>query len=281
MLQAIELNHHLSRKVYKEELLRAQLQLRQLAYQLYLSKRSLVVVYEGLDGAGKSSNIKRLTERLDPRGYEVYTMGPPAGDDRAHHYLWRFWGRLTPPDKKQIVIFSRSWYGRVLDERVQGIQSRSVWRRAYREINEFERQLVDFGIIVAKFWLHISPEEQAQRFEARSGTIDKPWELAAKTAAPRAQWELYEEAVEDMLLRTSTVPAPWTVIESDDKHYARVKTLQTLAGLLIRELNYQPEDLLQSVQTVIPDESPTTSTAEFSDETLLPGVPDAPMGDHP
>jgi polyphosphate kinase 2 (PPK2 family) len=253
MLQAIDLNHSLSRKAYKKELLRAQLQLRQLAYQLYLSKRSMVVLFEGLEGTGKSSSIKRVTQQLDPRGYEVYTIGSPSDEERAHHYLWRFWRCLIPPDKKQILIFNRSWYGRVLTERVQGVHPRSVWRRAYREINEFERHLVDFGIIIAKFWLHISPEEQLRRFEARTKAADRIWKSTQEIAGQRAQSELYEEAVEDMLLRTSTVPAPWTIIESNDKRYARVKTVQTLVGLLTRELNYQPADLLKSFQVSTED----------------------------
>ncbi|MEJ5312151.1 MAG: hypothetical protein WHX52_20490 [Anaerolineae bacterium] len=272
MLQAIDLSHSLSRKAYKKEVLRAQLQLRQLAYQLYLSKRSMVVLFEGLDGAGKSSTIKRVVQQLDPRGYEVYTIGPPTEDERAHHYLWRFWRCLIPPDKKQILIFNHSWYGRVLDERVQGIHPRSVWRRAYREINEFERHLVDFGIIIAKFWLHISPEEQLRRFEARAKAGNKLWKAAQESERQHIQWELYEEAVEDMLLRTSTVPAPWTIIESNDKHYARVKVVQTLVGLLTRELNYQPADLLKSLQV---------AAAEPAETASLSGVPDATVGDHP
>jgi len=272
MLQAIDLTHSLSRKAYKKELLRAQLQLRQLAYQLYLSKRSMVVLYEGLDGAGKSSAIKRVTQQLDPRGYEVYTIGPPGEDEHTHHYLWRFWRCLIPPDKKQILIFNRSWYERVLEERVQGIHPRSVWRRAYREINEFERHLVDFGIIIAKFWLHISPEEQLRRFEARARAANKVWKRAHAIEGQRAQWERYEEAVEDMLLRTSTVPAPWTIIESNDKYYARVKTVQTLVGLLTRELNYQPADLLKSFQV---------STKSAGPKESISGVPDTTVGDHP
>ena len=272
MLQAIDLNRSLSRKAYKKELLRAQLQLRQLGYQLYLSKRSMVVLFEGLDGAGKSSVIKRVVQQLDPRGYEVYTIGPAKDDERAHHYLWRFWRCLIPPDKKQILIFNRSWYGRVLNERVQGVHPRSVWRRAYREINEFERHLVDFDIIIAKFWLHISPEEQLRRFEARARAADRIWKFTEETKEQREQWELYEEAVEDMLLRTSTVPAPWTIIESDDKRYARVKIVQTLVGLLTRELNYQPADLLKSFQV---------STEDTSDKTSISGVPDAPVSNHP
>jgi polyphosphate kinase 2 (PPK2 family) len=213
-----------------------------------------------------------VIQQLDPRGYEVYTIGPPGEDERAHHYLWRFWRSLIPPDKKQILIFNGSWYGRVLDERVQGLHPRSVWRRAYREINEYERHLVDFGIIVAKFWLHISPEEQLRRFEARARAANKVWKRAQAIEGQRARWERYEEAVEDVLLRTSTVPAPWTIIESNDRYYARVKTVQTLVGLLTRELNYQPADLLKSFQV---------SAENSGEKTSISGVPDTAVGDHP
>lgn len=246
MLQAIDLSKSLPRKTYKRELLRAQLKLRQLAYQLYLNKRTLVVVYEGLDAAGKSSNIKRLTEKLDPRGYEVFSIGIPEGEDKNHHHLWRFWRCLTPPESKQVLIFNKSWYRRVLEERVEEVLPKSVWRRAYREINEFERQLVEFGIVVAKFWLHISPEEQLKRLQARSEAAYKAWRITEETWQTRRKWELYEEAAEDMLLRTSTVLAPWTVIESNDKYYARVRAVSALVTLLTKELNYQPEDPLET-----------------------------------
>ncbi len=281
MLQTIDLSQSLPRKTYEKELLRAQLQLRQLAYQLYLNKRSLVIVYEGIDAAGKSSNIKYVAERLDPRGYEIYSIAPPENEERTHHYLWRFWRCLMPPDKKQILIFNRSWYGRVLSERVEGIYPKNVWRRAYREINEFERQLVEFDIIIAKFWLHISPEEQLRRFAARAQATHKAWKVTPKTWDNREKWELYEEAVEDMLLRTSTVPAPWTVIESDDKRYSRVKTIQTLVELLTRELNYQPADLLQTSQDEFPEKSYGLFEPIPSEPSSLSDVPDAPVTDHP
>ncbi len=276
MLQAIDLNQNLPRKVYQRELLRAQLQFRQLAYQLYLQRRSLVVVYEGMDTAGKSSNIKAATERLDPRGYEIYAIGPAQNEEVTHHYLWRFWRCLLPPDKKQILIFNCSWYGRVLSERVEGLYPKSVWRRAYREINEFERQLVEADLIIAKFWLHISPAEQLRRLEARAQTAHKAWKVTSKTWDNHARWELYEEAVEDMLLRTSTVVAPWTIVESDDKRFSRVKTIQTLVKLLTRELDYQPEDMLAT--------SPTAYSEKLSglfqpptEEASLTDLPDTPM----
>jgi polyphosphate kinase 2 (PPK2 family) len=240
MLERIDLSQKLSREEYARELVRYQLQLRELAYQLYVRKRSLVIVFEGWDAAGKGGTIKRITERLDPRGYEVLPIAAPAGEDRTHQYMWRFWRRLVPPDEKQVLIFDRSWYGRVMVERIEGFCKEAEWRRAYREINEFERQLVDFGIILAKFWMHISQEEQLRRFELRQDTPYKSWKLTDEDWRNREKWGKYEEAVGDMLLKTSTLTAPWTIVESNDKWFGRVKTLRTLVETLSGELDYQP-----------------------------------------
>jgi AMP-polyphosphate phosphotransferase len=242
MLETIDLDKSLTKEEYKTQLIRHQIQLRQLAYQLYEQKRTLILVYEGWDAGGKGGNIKRVTERLDPRGYEVFSIAAPKGEDATHHYLWRFWRRLKPPDEKQILIFDRSWYGRVMVERIEGFCTEEEWRRAYREINEFERQLVDFGMIMAKFWIHISQDEQLRRFEARRHIAYKQWKLTDEDWRNRDKWERYEEAVEDMLLRTSTITAPWTIVEGNDKLYARVKALRTLVDLLSQELNYEPVD---------------------------------------
>jgi polyphosphate kinase 2 (PPK2 family) len=241
MLESIDLSKSLTKKEYKHGRLLYQLQLRELAYQLYVNKRTLVAVYEGWDAGGKGGNIKRVTEKLDPRGYEVFPIAAPRGDDKTHHYLWRFWRRLKPPDEKQVLIFDRSWYGRVLVERVEGFCTEAEWKRAYREINEFERGLVDYGMIIAKFWIQISPQEQLRRFEERRHTAYKSWKLTEEDWRNRAKWDAYEEAVEDMLLRTSTVTAPWTIVEGNDKWYARVKTLKTLVDLLSQELDYEPD----------------------------------------
>jgi polyphosphate kinase 2 (PPK2 family) len=242
MLETVDLNKALTKAEYRTQRNRYQLQLRELAYQLYEQRRTLVVVYEGWDAAGKGGNIKRVTGRLDPRGYEVFSIAAPKGDDSTHHYLWRFWRRLKPPDEKQILIFDRSWYGRVMVERLEGFCAEEEWRRAYREINEFERQLVDFGMILVKFWIHISPEEQLRRFEARKDTPYKAWKLTDEDWRNRQKWDEYEEAVEDMLLRTSTITAPWTVVEGNQKWYARVKALRTLVEVLSKELDYQPAE---------------------------------------
>jgi len=242
MTQPVDLSKSLTREEYVRQLLRYQLQLRELAYQLYLRKRTLVIVYEGWDGAGKGGSIRRVTEKLDPRGYEVFPIAAPGGEDSTHHYLWRFWRRLTPPEEKQILIFDRSWYGRVLVERVEGLCTEDEWRRAYGEINEFERQLVGFGMILVKFWMQISPEEQLRRFEARRNTPHKSWKLTQEDWRNRAKWDLYQEAVNDMLLRTSTATAPWTIVEGDSKWWGRVKTLRVLVETLGEELDFQPSE---------------------------------------
>lgn len=256
MLETIDLSRRLTREEYVCNLLRYQLQLRELAYQLYVQKRTLVVVYEGWDAGGKGGNIKRVTEKLDPRGYEVFSIAAPKGEDGTHHYLWRFWRRLKPPDEKQVIIFDRSWYGRVMVERIEGFCTEAEWKRAYREINEFERQLVDFGMIVTKFWIHISPEEQLRRFEARRDTPYKAWKLTEEDWRNRAKWDAYTEAVNDMLLRTSTATAPWTIVEGNDKWFARVKTLRTLVEVLSKELDYQPvEPPVAGVQSEDTDEA--------------------------
>jgi polyphosphate kinase 2 (PPK2 family) len=245
VLETIDLSKHLTREEYVRCLLERQLQLRELAYQLYVQKRTLLVVYEGWDAGGKGGNIKRVTEKLDPRGYEVFSIAAPKGEDATHHYLYRFWRRLKPPDEKQILVFDRSWYGRVMVERIEGFCTESEWKRAYREINEFERQLVDSGMILAKFWIHIGQDEQLRRFEGRRATPYKAWKLTDEDWRNREKWDAYEEAVNDMLLKTSTVTAPWTIVEGNDKWFARVKTLQTLVSLLSEELDYRPQPVKQ------------------------------------
>jgi len=242
MLETIDLTKSLSKEEYVRRLIRYQLQLRALAYQLYVHRRPAVLVFEGWDAAGKGGAIKRVTEKLDPRGYEVYPIAAPIGEDRTHHYLWRFWRRLKPPDEKQIVVFDRSWYGRVMVERLEGFCTEEEWKRAYREINEFERQLVDFGTILVKFWVHISQEEQLRRFELRQEIPYKAWKLTDEDWRNREKWDAYEAAVNDMLLRTSTLTAPWTIVEGNCKWYARVKVLQTLVDRLSRELDYAPPE---------------------------------------
>ncbi len=235
MLETVDLTQALDRSTYREQLIRYQVRLGELGFQVYQQQRPVIIAFEGWDAAGKGGAIRRLTERLDPRGYVVHSIGAPKGDDAEHHYLWRFWRRL--PETGQIAIFDRTWYGRVLVERVEGFCSEEEWRRAYREINEFERQLVDFGTVIVKFWLHISEDEQLARFEARNETAYKSWKLTDEDWRNREKWDLYAEAVEDMLLKTSTTVAPWTVVPANDKLFARVFVLQTVVEALEQELD--------------------------------------------
>jgi polyphosphate kinase 2 (PPK2 family) len=238
VLSQVNLDLTLSQEDYVEQLVHNQIALSQLGYQVYVQKRPVVIVFEGWDAAGKGGAIKRLTERLDPRGYVVYPIAAPAGEDKTHHYMYRFWRRL--PERGQIAVFDRSWYGRVMVERAEGFCSEAEWLRAYREINQFERQLVDFGTILFKFWLHLSRDEQLRRFEQRAATPYKAWKLTDEDWRNRAKWDLYEAAVEEMLLRTSTLTAPWTIVEGNDKYWARVKVLHTIVEGLSKELNVMP-----------------------------------------
>lgn len=238
MLSTMNLTLTLEPEEYKSSLIKYQVALHDLAYQVYVQQRPVIMVFEGWDAAGKGGAIRRITEKIDPRGFVVYPIAAPKGDDATHHYLWRFWRRL--PEVGQIAIFDRTWYGRVMVERIEGFCSEEEWKRAYREINYFERQLVDFGTILFKFWLHISPEEQLRRFESRKGDELREWKLTEEDWRNREKWGVYEAAVNEMLLKTSTITAPWTVVEGDSKPYARIKILKTIVDKLSNELQYDP-----------------------------------------
>jgi polyphosphate kinase 2 (PPK2 family) len=234
ILKAVDLSQRLEEKEYNRAMKRLKAQLHLLGLALYRQQRPAVFVFEGWDAAGKGGAIQRLTGELDPRAYIVHAIAAPAGDDRIRHYLYRFWRRLPP--RGQMAIFDRSWYGRVLVERVEGFAHADEWRRAYAEINEFERQLAEFGTIIGKFWLHISPEEQLRRFEERQNVHYKAWKLTEEDWRNREKWPQYEQAADDMLLHTSTPAAPWTVVEAEDKRHGRVKVLQTVVQRLEAEL---------------------------------------------
>lgn len=244
MLETVDLTLKLDRESYVREITRRQIQLRELGYQIYQQKRPVMILFEGWDAAGKGGAIKRITEKLDPRGYVVYPISAPQGEDKTRHYLYRFWRRM--PERGQIAIFDRSWYGRVLVERVEGFAPEEAWKRAYKEINSFERQLRDFGTILAKFWVHISREEQLRRFEERKALGYKAWKLTDEDWRNRGKWGDYEEAVEEMLVKTSTRTVPWCLVEGNDKYWARVKALSTLVEILSKELCYKPADPLKN-----------------------------------
>jgi AMP-polyphosphate phosphotransferase len=243
MLETLDLSRTLAREKYVTEITRRQIQLRELSWQIYAKKRPVMVAFEGWDAAGKGGAIKRITEKMDPRGYVVYPISAPQGEDKARHYLYRFWRRM--PERGQIAIFDRTWYGRVLVERVEGFAEAQAWKRAYKEINSFERQLRDFGTILVKFWIHISPEEQLRRFEERRRIGYKAWKLTEEDWRNREKWERYQEAVEEMLVKTSTRTAPWILVEGNDKYWARVRILTRLVEALSKELDYVPADPLK------------------------------------
>jgi len=230
ILDRLDLTLSLSREEYDEQLPKLQKRLFQLEHELYVARVPAVIVYEGSDAGGKGGNIKRLTRGLDPRGYQVVPVGPPDATEKAHHYLWRFWRDV--PKAGHITIFDRSWYGRVLVERVEGFCTEPEWRRAFREINEFERQLADFGAVLVKFWLHIDRQEQLRRFEARQSDPAKQWKIGQEDWRNREKWRQYDVCVVDMLEKTSTTYAPWTVLEANCKLYARIKALRTVADAI-------------------------------------------------
>ena len=235
MLETVDMDVSLDKETYKKKLVLNQVALAQLGYQVYVKQRPVMMVFEGWDAAGKGGVIKRVAEKLDPRGYVVYSIAAPQGEDKTHHYLWRFWRRL--PEAGQIALFDRSSYGRVMVERIEGFCSEEDWKRAFREINQFERQLVDFGVILFKFWMNITKDEQLRRFEDRANDKLRSWKLTEEDWRNREKWDQYEDAVNDMLLKTSTTSAPWTVVEGNDKRYARVKVLSTLVDKLSEELD--------------------------------------------
>ena len=237
MLEKYQPDQELSNEEYKTRLSQGQVRLGELTWKLYQQKRSRVIAYEGWDAAGKGGNIRRLVEGLDPRGYRVHPIAAPKGDDASHHYLWRFWRRLPP--KGEIAIFDRTWYGRVLVERVEGFATSKEWKRAFREINQFEQQLFDSGTIIVKFWIHISKEEQLTRFKSRETTDYKAWKLTEEDWRNRDKWSEYHAAIDEMLVKTSTNTAPWTVVEGNNKKFARIKTIETTIQALEKNLGKQ------------------------------------------
>lgn len=219
---------------YRKKLKYCQDRLRELEHEIYKKRISVVVLYEGWDAAGKGGNIRRLVENLDPRGYEVLPVAAPNDEENAHHYLWRFWRNM--PKDGHIAIFDRSWYGRVLVERVEGYCSVEEWTRAYREINEMETHLVKHGVILTKFFLHIDKEEQLRRFNDRENIIQKNWKITPDDWRNRDKWDSYKEAVDDMLIKTSTNHTPWTIIESNDKYYGRIKVYENIIKVMEEKL---------------------------------------------
>lgn len=234
VLQDIDLSASISREDYAARLDGDQDRLRDLQHEIYLRRIPVVVAYEGWDAAGKGGNIKRLTQSMDPRGYDVIPIGAPNDIEKQYHYLWRFW--KTMPKAGHVIVFDRTWYGRVLVERVERFASNAEWQRAYGEINEMEEQWIRFGAVLVKFWLHIDKDEQLRRFEERQATPHKRWKITDEDWKNRENWDRYYVAANDMLARTSTSLAPWTIVESNSKHFARLKALRTVIHAIEQKL---------------------------------------------
>ena len=220
----------LDEEEYKKELKELQAKLGQLHNRLYRKRVPVIIAYEGWDAAGKGGNIKRLTGALDPRGFEVHPIASPEPHEKARHYLWRFWTRL--PKDGHIAIFDRTWYGRVMVERLEGFCSENDWQRAYYEMNEFEQELHNWGAVILKFWVQIDKDTQLARFTERQNTPSKQWKITDEDWRNREKWDLYEQAVDEMLQKTSTTYAPWHILESVDKKYARIKALKIVIDAL-------------------------------------------------
>jgi polyphosphate kinase 2 (PPK2 family) len=225
ILSSLDMSQAVSKKAFATDLEKYQGRLNLLQRKAEQKGVSTILVFEGLDAAGKGGAIRRVTGALDARSYQVIPIAAPTDEERAHHYLWRFWRQLSRAGR--LTIFDRSWYGRVLVERVEGFATEREWRRAYSEITEFEEQLVDHGIVLMKYWVHISQDEQLRRFKAREKARYKRWKLTDEDWRNRAKWADYERAVNDMVERTSTRLAPWTLVEGNDKYFARLKVLKT------------------------------------------------------
>lgn len=226
VIRSLDLSQRLDPQRYEEKLEKHQNKLGRLARSLAPRGRAVVAVFEGPDAAGKGGCIRRVVQALDARFYRVVPIAAPTDEERARPYLWRFWRNL--PTGGHWTFYDRSWYGRVLVERIEGFCSPDDWRRAYAEINSFEEQLVDAGIVLAKFWLAISPEEQLRRFQQREATGYKRYKLTDEDLRNREKWPAYEAAACEMIARTSTEVAPWTLVEAEDKYHARIKVLKTL-----------------------------------------------------
>ena len=235
MLEKLDMNRKLSEKQYDEQISAVQVRLRELEFKVFKQQIPVLCMFEGWDAAGKGGAIKRVTEMLDPRGYTVSAYAAPRGEEKSHHYLWRFWRNL--PRAGHVAIFDRTYYGRVLVERVEKFCSDDEWRRAYSEINEMEAHQHAYGMVICKFWLHLTKEEQLRRFKSRELDPYRSYKLTEEDWRNRAKWDEYFGAVEDMLLHTSTPHAPWTAVEANNKLWARVKVVKTIVDAIEKRIN--------------------------------------------
>ncbi|MFZ2871133.1 polyphosphate:AMP phosphotransferase [Zavarzinia sp.] len=234
VLSALDLGLHMPKDDYKQALPHWQGRLARLSRDKALHGHGIIALFEGYDAAGKGGAIRRVAEALDSRFYRIVPIAAPSEEERSHPYLWRFWRHMPP--RGQMVMFDRSWYGRVLVERVDHLLTESVWRRAYAEINELEQELVDSDMIIAKFFMVVSPEEQLRRFRERQKVVYKRYKITSDDWHNREKRADYDEAVIEMVARTSTEIAPWSLIEAEDKNFARIKVLRTLVETIEKKL---------------------------------------------
>jgi polyphosphate kinase 2 (PPK2 family) len=239
MFEKIDLSVKLDPKEYAKLLPDIQLQLVRLQQEIRQHEIPVVIMYEGVDAGGKGGSIARIVEKMDPRGYTVWPIGVPTDIEKAHHYLWRFWHRL--PGKGQIGIYDRSWYGRVLVERVEKLATTVEWERAYQEINDFERTLVDNGYVIVKFWMQISKAEQLKRFKEREADPFKNWKITPDDWRNRKKWDEYMKAAEDLFNQTSTEAAPWHIIPAECKRYARVVAARAVINAMQKAIDKAKE----------------------------------------
>ncbi len=245
-LADVDLTKEIDAEEYEAELEKQQFLLRKIQQAYLSSGESAVIVMEGWDAAGKGGTIRRMSAVLDPRGFKVWPIAAPRHYHLERHYLLRFWERLPP--RGAISVFDRSWYGRVLVERVEGFATPAEWGRAFDEINDFEHLLTDDSMRIIKFFLHISPDEQLKRFEGRLRDPMKRWKLSYEDFRNRKKWDEYEDATNEMLARTSTTRAPWHVIPANDKKFARIEILKTITSSLAKGVDLEPAPLDDKVE---------------------------------
>ena len=234
ILDQLDFSKSISKKEYRKELALGQARLAKVHAEALQRKIPIILVFEGPDAAGKGGSIRQITETLDARYYKLYPFAAPTDIENAHHYLWRFWSCV--PRAGRMSIFDRSWYGRVLVERVEGFAGDDEWRRAFAEINDFEDQLIESGIVLLKFWMQISKDEQLARFKAREETPHKRWKLQDEDWRNRERWDEYEVATHEMIQQTSVKDSPWILVENEDKHYGRIKVLNAVCDALVTAL---------------------------------------------
>ena len=234
VLSKVDLSLAYTKEEYKEKLKKLQSRMEILHSELYRQRIPVILGFEGWDAGGKGGAIKRLTEPMDPRGYLVSPTASPTPTEKSHHYLWRFWKAM--PKDGHITIFDRTWYGRVMVERIEGFCTKEEWHRAYREINDMEAHLAHSGAIVLKFWMQIDKDEQERRFKERMENPEKQWKITDEDWRNREKWDQYEEAVNEMIIKTSTSYAPWIIVEGNNKYYARIKVLESVVNAIEERL---------------------------------------------